>query len=45
MQKTKNLAENSCISIELDKAFSEIEEELENKLWEIYDKMQSQKNS
>ena len=45
MQKTKNLAENSLISIKLDEAFSEVEEELENKLWEIYDKIQSQKNS
>jgi hypothetical protein len=45
MQKTKNLTKNSCDSVELDEVFSEIEEELENKLWELYDKMQNQKNS
>ncbi|MFB5631360.1 MAG: hypothetical protein ACE5RN_07205 [Nitrosopumilaceae archaeon] len=45
MQQTKNLTENSCSSLELDEAFSEIEEELENKLWELYDKVQNQKNT
>jgi len=39
MLKTKNMTENSCTYLELDEAFSEIEEELENKLWELYDKM------
>jgi len=45
MHKTKNLTENSCTCVELDEAFSEIEEELEKKLWELYDKVQNQKNS
>ena len=45
MQKTKNLTENSCMNIKLDEEFSEIEEELENKLWELYDKVQIQKKS
>lgn len=45
LQQTKNLTENSCSSLELDEAFSEIEEELENKLWELYDKVQNQKNT
>ncbi len=39
MLKTKN----SCTSLKLDEAFSEIEEELENKLWELYDKMHDKK--
>jgi len=43
MLKTKNLTENSCINVELDEAFSEIEEELENKLWELHDKYLKEK--
>ncbi len=45
MHKTKNLTENLCTCLELDEAFSDIEEELEKKLWELYDKVQNQKNS
>ena len=29
----------------LDEEFSEIEEELEKNLWELYDRMENQKNS
>jgi hypothetical protein len=45
MLKTKNLTENSCTNVELDEAFSEIEVELENKLWELHDKILERKNS
>ncbi len=46
MLKTKIQNENSCIHYEeLDEVFSEIEEELEKKLWELYDRMEIQKNS
>lgn len=37
--------ENSCVNVELDEAFSEIEEELENKLWELHDRILAKKNS
>jgi len=46
MLETKIQTENSCIHYEeLDEAFSEIEEELEKKLWELHDRMLNQKNS
>ncbi len=45
MLETKIQTGNSCTFEELDKVFSEIEEELEKKLWEIHDKMANQKNS
>ncbi len=46
MLETKIQTENSCINYEeLDEAFSEIEEELEKKLWELHDRMLNQKNS
>ena len=46
MLETKIQSENSCTHYEeLDKAFLEIEEELENKLWELHDRILSQKNS
>jgi hypothetical protein len=46
MLKTKIQSENSCIHYEeLDEVFSEIEEELEKKLWELHDRMVNQKNS
>ena len=37
--------ENSPVYETLDEAFSEIEEELEKKLWELHDRMVNQKNS
>jgi len=36
---------NSSVYNKLDEEFSEIEEELEKKLWELYDRMINQKNS
>ncbi len=46
MLETKIQTENSCIHYEeLDEAFSEIEEELEKKLWELHDIMLNQKKS
>ncbi len=46
MLETKIQTENSCIHYEeLDEAFSEIEEELEKKLWELHDRMLNPKNS
>ncbi len=36
---------NSPVYNKLDEEFSEIEEELEKKLWELYDRMINQKNS
>ncbi len=46
MLETKIQTENSCIHYEeLHEAFSEIEEELEKKLWELHDRMLNQKNS
>ncbi len=46
MLETKIQTENSCIHYEeLDEAFSEIEEELEKKLWELHDRMLNQKKS
>ncbi len=46
MLETKIQTENSSIHYEeLDEAFSEIEEELEKKLWELHDRMLNQKNS
>lgn len=45
MLKTKNLTKNSCTCLVLDEAFSEIEEELEKKLWELLDKNTRTKNS
>ncbi len=45
MQKTENQAEKSCLYEQLDGEFSVIEEELENILWELHDKILSQKNS
>jgi len=46
MLETKIRTENSCIHYEeLDEAFSEIEEELEKKLWELHDRMLNQKKS
>jgi len=39
MLETKNPTENSCIHYEeLDEAFSEIEKELEEMLWELHDR-------
>jgi len=37
--------ENSTVDNKLDEAFSEIEEELEKKLWELHDRITNQKNS
>jgi len=46
MLEKKIQSENSCIhNEELDEAFSEIEEELEKKLWELHDQIISLKNS
>ncbi len=46
MLETKIQSENSYINYEeLAEAFSEIEEELEKKLWELHDRMLNQKNS
>jgi len=46
MLETKIQSENSCTHYEeLDKAFLEIEEELEEKLWELHDRILSLKNS
>ena len=44
MLKTKNQAEKTCLYEKLDGEFSEIEEELENKLWELHDKILNNKN-
>ncbi len=38
MLETKNQTENSFIYEEFDKEFSWIEKELEEKLWELYDR-------
>ena len=43
MLKTKNLVGNSCTYENLDKEFSEIEDELEKKLWELYDRANKKK--
>ena len=46
MLETKIQSENSYINYEeLDEAFSEMEEELEKKLWELHDKIENLKNS
>ena len=45
MLKAKELNEKTCMNLKLDESFAEIEEELENKLWELHDKMKNQKNS
>jgi len=46
MLETKIQTENSFTDYEeLDEAFLEIEEELEKKLWELHDRILSQKNS
>ncbi len=42
---TINQTEDSCICEEIDGEFSKIEEELENKLWELHDRIVNQKNS
>jgi hypothetical protein len=39
MLETKNQTENSFIGEEYDKEFSWIEKELEEKLWELYDRI------
>ena len=39
MLETKNQTENSFIYEEFDKEFSWIEKELEEKLWELYDRI------
>jgi len=39
MFETKNQTENSFIYEEFDKEFSWIEKELEEKLWELYDRI------
>lgn len=41
--ESKKQTKKSCICEDIDEAFSEIEEELEKKLWELYDKMHSEK--
>ena len=43
MQEQKNDTEDSFVYEELDEEFSEIEEELENKLWELHDKFMTKK--
>ena len=45
MLKVKDLSEKTCMDLRLDESFAEIEEELENRLWELHDKMKNQKNS
>ena len=45
MLKTEDLTEKTCMNLRLDESFAEIEEELENKLWELHAKMKNQKNS
>lgn len=45
MLKAKDLNEKTCMNLRLDESFEEIEEELENKLWELHDKMKAKKNS
>ena len=45
MQEKTIQIENSSDYNKLDEAFSEIEEELENKLWELHDRILNQKNS
>ena len=45
MLEQKNQTEDSFIYEELDEEFSEIEEDLEKKLWELHDKYMSKKNS
>jgi hypothetical protein len=39
MLETKNQTKNSFICEEYDKEFSWIEKELEEKLWELYDRI------
>jgi len=39
MLETKNQTENSFVYEEFDKEFSWIEKELEEKLWELYDRI------
>ncbi len=43
MLETKNQTENSFIYEEFDREFSWIEKELEEKLWELYDRRVNQK--
>ncbi len=45
MLETKNQIENSFIYEEFDKEFSWIEKELEEKLWELYDRAKNEKNN
>jgi len=42
MLGTINQTENSCTCEEIDGEFSKIEEELENKLWELHDRIVNQ---
>ncbi len=42
MVETKNQIENSFIYEEFDKEFSWLEKELEEKLWELYDRAKKQ---
>ncbi len=42
MVETKNQIENSFIYDEFDKEFSWLEKELEEKLWELYDRTKKQ---
>ncbi len=42
MVETKNQIENSFIYEEFDKEFSWLEKELEEKLWELYDRIKKQ---
>jgi len=43
MLEAKNQIENSLIYEEFDKEFSWIEKELEEKLWELYDRAKNEK--
>jgi len=45
MLEAKNQIENSLIYEEFDKEFSWIEKELEEKLWELYDRAKNEKNN
>ncbi len=45
MLETTNQTENSYTCEEIDGELSKIEEELENKLWELHDRIVNQKNS
>ena len=45
MQEKTVQIENSPLYDRLEEEFSEIEEELEKKLWELHDRMVNQKNS